>query len=123
MSGAGDRYGDRPAKRARREDRSRSRERRRRYDGGDEGGSGSRGGDGERSRDGHRGVEGGRWGRQGGGGRPRRTPTNVPAIQQARRLMKSRNARDLNEAARILEGVSRSFRIIRGHFMNWAIVT
>ena len=29
-----DRYGDRPAKRARREDRSRSRERRRRYDGG-----------------------------------------------------------------------------------------
>ena len=51
----------------------------------------------------------GKWGRQGGGGRPHRTPTNVPAIQQARRLMKSRNSRDLNEAARILEGVSREF--------------
>ena len=97
------------------------------------GGRGGRGGGGrrevgvrrrERRREGHRGrYDGGRRGqeregrwsrdggerRRGGGGRTHQTRTNVQAIQQARRLMKSRNARDLNEAAGILEGVTKEF--------------
>ena len=32
------------------------------------------------------------------------------------------NSRDLNEAARILSGVSRSLPIIHGHLANWAML-